>query len=360
MRTPTYLVTGLHAEAMITATLRLQLELPEAVVVRHEVRRAEGCLVRTISDLTGVLEREVVPLEHACTSCAVREDILPTIERLAGLARWPVVVSHLPVAADGLAVCRALRRVQSLAPSARVAGVVCAVHGPDALSDLLGDDLVGERLPQECAGDQRGVAELLAAMVEHADRVCVAGEVSDEAEDLLRLLARPGVPLAPDWPGLGHEELLRGVHDHGASERWIAEVPQGPARDAEGSHAWRLELTTRVPLHPQRLREDIGGLGGGRHRSRGCFWLASRPGQVGVWDGAGGQLSIGVTGTWARDRPVTRVLVTGLLEDDVRDDLRAAFADLQLTREELRDRGPYWEVPSDGLETWLGPTPRAA
>ncbi|MGL4744454.1 MAG: cobalamin biosynthesis protein CobW, partial [Dermatophilaceae bacterium] len=104
--TPAFLVTGVHAESMAAATIGLQFDLPNAVVVRHELDSAAGHLVRTISDLTGVLEREVVTLEHACLSCAVREDVIPTLDRLGAIGRWGAVVAHLPVAADGLSVCR--------------------------------------------------------------------------------------------------------------------------------------------------------------------------------------------------------------------------------------------------------------
>lgn len=363
MSTPVYLVTGLHVESMATATLGLQLDLPRAVVVRHQLDISAGHLVRTVSDLSGVLEREVVSLEHACLGCAIREDVIPTLERLAELGRWDAVVVHLPLGADSRSVCRALagpRPDRLGAPVCRVAGVVAALEGPRVVADLLGDDLVGERLPGEAEGDLRGVGEVLASLVEYADLVTVVGGPAADDLDLLRHLARPGVPVASDWPDLSTQTLLAGVHQHTAGEQWAAEVYQGARRDAQSRFVWRMDLTTDVPLHPQRLQEEITALGGGAFRTRGCFWLASRPGQIAVWDGAGGQLSIGVSGSWGRVRPFTRLMMTGLLKEDPREQVRAAFARVQLTEAELRTRGRFWEVASDGLETWLGPTSRAA
>ena len=360
MPTPLYLVTGLHAESMAAATLGLQFDLPDPVVVRHEVDVAAGTLRRTVSDITGVLEREVVRLEHACASCAVREDVIPTLERLGQLDRWQAIVVHLPVAADGSSVCRVLEADRRVAPSVRAAAVVLALDGPGVVGDLLGDDLLSERFPVATAGDHRGVGEVLAAMVEYADLVAVFGDVGPDGTDLLRHLARPGVRLGLGGPDLPAGALLAGLHDHRASERWVAEVYQGRWREAQGPSAWRMELTTTLPLHPERFREGVPALGSGRLRTRGCFWVASRPGQVGVWDGAGGQVSIGTRGSWGRARPLTRLLFTGLLEDDVRPRLREAFDGVLLTDDELRARGPRWEVARDGLEPWLGAIRRAA
>ena len=197
-------------------------------------------------------------------------------------------------------------------------------------------------------------------MVEHADLVALFGETPDEAVELVRHLARPGALVTREWPQMSAEQLVPGLHDHEATESWVSEVYEGASRAAEGRHVWSLELTADRPFHPQRLRERANDLGGGAFRTRGCFWVASRPGAIAVWDGAGGQLSVGVKGEWGRSQAMTRILVTGLREDDVRDDLRRAFAECLLTDAELATRGPFWDVSSDGLEPWLGPIRQVA
>jgi len=47
----------------------------------------------------GRLEHEQIELVLACIGCALREDILPTIERLARDGRWNSIVATLPVGA---------------------------------------------------------------------------------------------------------------------------------------------------------------------------------------------------------------------------------------------------------------------
>ncbi|MGL4743905.1 MAG: GTP-binding protein, partial [Dermatophilaceae bacterium] len=299
-------------------------------------------------------------LEHACLSCAVREDVIPTLDRLGAIGRWGAVVAHLPVAADGLSVCRVLGWDARAAPSIRIAGVIAALDGSAATTDLLGDDLLCERGLAAGDDDRRGLGEALGGIVEYADIVALFGDAPDDACELARRLARPSALVTADWPGLGPDRLLPGPHDHDAVEAWVGEVHDGPDRAAEGVHTWSLELTADRPLHPQRFRAAVDAIGGGPFRSRGCFWLASRPGDIGGWDGAGGQLSVGVNGAWGRSVPTTRILVTGLRADDVRDDLRRAFVEAQVTDAELAARGPFWEVAEDGLEPWLGVIRHAA
>lgn len=353
--TPTFLVTGTHPDAMAAATIGLQFDLPDAVVVRHELDAAAGHLIRTVSDLSGLLEREVVALDHACASCAVREDILPTLQRLAELGRWGSLVAHLPIAADARSLCRALAQDRSLAPLVRVAGVVAALDGAATVDDLLGDDLLCERDLGTLSTDRRGLGEALAGLVEHADVVALFSRTPDAALELVRHLARPGAVVTREWPQMAASQLLSGVHDDHASEAWVTEVHRGPKREGEGRHVWSLELTASRPLHPDRLRAHLDVLGGGPFRTRGCFWLATRPETICAWDGAGGQLSVGVAGSWDRSAPLTRILVTGLRQDDSRDELRHAFMQCLLTEGELDERGPAWEIESDGLEPWLGP-----
>jgi G3E family GTPase len=355
-----FLVTGVHADSMAAATIGLQFDLPDAVVVRHDLDAAAGHLVRTVSDLSGLLEREVVPLEHACASCAVREDVLPTLHRLAEIGRWGAVVAHLPVAADALSVCRVLGLDPPAAPGVRVAGVVAALDGSAVVDDILGEDLLCERGLGTLETDRRGLGEVLGGLVEYADVVALFGWTRDAALELARHLARPGAVVTREWPEMPSDQLLPGLHDHDASEAWVGQVHDGPSREGEGHHVWSLELTASRPLHPRRLHQHVDALGGGPFRTRGCFWLASRPGAIGAWDGAGGQLSVGVSGSWGRSTPMTRILVTGLRDDDARDDLRRTFAACQLTDAELRTRGPAWDVDTDGLEPWLGPIRRVA
>jgi len=95
-----------------------------------------------VSDASGVLEKEEIDIEHACVTCAVRHDILPTLERLAATGRWGAMIANLPVSAEPVQVCQLMGLDPDIAPHVRVSAAVTALSGLGVLADFLGDDLV--------------------------------------------------------------------------------------------------------------------------------------------------------------------------------------------------------------------------
>ena len=94
---------------------------------------------------------------------------------------------------------------------------------------------------------------------------------------------------------------------------------------------WSLDLRSPAPFHPGRLMARIEDLGCGRIRSRGHFWLPTRPDEICVWDGAGGQLSVGPYGFCGSRPPSTHLTFVGIEAAD-RDRIASAFAAALLTR----------------------------
>lgn len=357
LKVPVVLVAGVDADTMAVASAALGWDLPDAVAVRHDLVPDRDVLVRTVSDVSGTLEHEEIELDHACVSCAIREDVVPTLQRLAVSGRWSAIVAQLPATASAAQVCRVAAWEPARVPHVRVSAVLTAL---DAVS--LGDDLLGGELLRELElpvrdDDGRGLAEALCEMVEYTDVLFVPQPVEPRERDLLRVLMRPGTSVVDSVTDLDAATLAGGLHDCEASDAWVSEVRRDALPDAEGA-AWVLDVRSERPFHPDRLNEFVEVLGGGPRRSRGCFWLPSRPGQICVWDGAGGQLSIGSDEMWGGEDPLTRIVVVGT--DDGRDALAAAFHACLLTDAEMAERGPYWEVFEDGYEPWLGPIRRAA
>ena len=366
---PVFLIAGLAEAPMSAAAMVLQCDLPGAVLLRHDIDVERRTLTRTIADLTGVLERDVIDLEHLCVSCAIREDVVPTLERLAALDRWEAVVTHLPLAADPTQVCRVIEPDHGRSRGFRVAGVVVGLEGESVRTDLVGDDLLVERGLTTSSEDRRAVAEVTASLIEYADIVAVFGDPDGVDLGLVDALSRPGALVLTDWPGLHARDLLHGIHDHAASEAWVDEVRREAVPQSRTQGVWTLDLTSDRPLHPGRLRAQIAALAIGGHRSRGCFHLASRPGMVCGWAGAGDALSIGTVGEWGGEDPITRIVVHGIADSgsaptpgavaERKRAIQRAFEAALLTDEELRT-GAVAAVHADGLETWLGPIGTAA
>ncbi|WP_203336081.1 CobW family GTP-binding protein [Nocardioides limicola] len=353
MRTGVVLVSGVDPAPMASALVSLQWDLARAVAVRHHIDPDRSVLERVVSDASGVIEHEEMLLEHACVTCALREDIVPTLERLAADGRWDSIIAHLPIGCEAFHVGHVLALDARLSRRLKVTSIVAALDADTLVEDLLGDDLLSERGWHSSEDDRRGVGEVATAQVEYADLVVLAGTPNDSAHALVRTLARPDAEVI-----VGTEQLT-GVmaadhrHSHTRSHAWtsptrVMDLP-APASDA----VWQLELTSHRAFHPDRLLEDLERLGAGRHRSRGCFWLPTRPEVACVWEGSGGQLSIGTGEPWGRRPARTRLVLTGVGTAPAH--LTEVFEGLLLQPTELADLPRWTGVYDDGFEPWLGP-----
>lgn len=345
-------VTGVDPAVMDKAMLSLSWDLPRAVAARHRIDPDSQVLTRTVSDATGILEHEEIPLEHACVSCALREDILPTLERLARDGRWSTIVSCLPTGTEADQLARAVSRDSRLARRLRLSCLVSTLTAEHLAGDLLGEDLLRERHWHTNPDDDRGVGEVACAQIERADVIVLDAEPDPAALDLVWALARPDVQLVTGTDHVDGNALAELRHQHARTTAWCSPLREVDLPALAACRAWRLELSSPRALHPERLLDQIERLGGGSHRSRGCFWVPTRPGLVQQWDGAGGQLSIGHHGAWGRRTPFTRLVLTGL--GTTPPDLVPAFEELLLTSEESRATPGGWQVLEDGLEPWLG------
>ncbi|PRZ02892.1 G3E family GTPase [Isoptericola sp. CG 20/1183] len=350
-----------------TTAASLALTSPGAVVVRHDLLPDDGALRRVVVDATGVIEDVTVELEHACVSCSVREDAVPTLARLAWTGRWTDLVLALPVTAEPLPVGRALAAhtdAGEVLEDLRFTATVAVVDLDRVEADLLGDDLVDERDLALTPDDERPLGEALAAQLEQVDVVVTTGDDPTGAGLVDRLRARDSRRI----DGL-HEldvtELAACRHDSVAAEGRAHPLgARNPHRSSSdpADRSWSLLLKSRRPFHPERLLEQIEHLGTGPVRSRGVFHVPDRPDSVCLWDGAGGALCVADLGTWqevAGNRPpVTRILVVGAGEPDearsTRDRILDAFGEALATGAEVDDGGLRWLGREDVLEPWLG------
>ncbi len=331
----------------------LALDLPGAVVLRHTLRFADGVgggFVRSLYGPWGLVEAAVADATSCCLTCAVREDAVATVTRLADEGRPVIVVALPPTVAPGAFVAHLAAEIELGRCHATLAAVVGAVEPTTLTADLLGDDLLHERGLALGESDRRSVGEALSEIIDYAD-VVAAGDLPEPAElELLRHVASPSTRLWLGFGALDGQAALALDHDLAEARRRLDPLTVDGRHVDETGQAWTIELASARPFHPQRLLDQVELLGGGRLLARGCFWLPTRPGHVCAWSGAGGHVSIGVAGEWGEEPPRTRLLVTGVDPAD-RDRVARAFHDCLLTRHETRQT--HWPAP-DGLEPWLG------
>jgi G3E family GTPase len=346
---PTVVVASIDPVLRESAVDGLVSDLPGAVALRVDVHVDRGLVHRTVYDTASVVEDAWVPLDHACLSCAMREEILPTLERVASTLRPPAIHVALPVTAEPMPLVAALRAYEPV----EVHGVVSVFDADRLENDLLGDDLLAERDLAFTAADRRSVGEVLAHQVESADLLLTPETPPARAAALLDHLTDATVRRQPlhDTDGRALVAARRDPQPapDGVLRGDLLHVRSTGAAPREG--VWTLDLQSWRPLHPRRLLDQVGTLGTGAVRGRGHFWLPTRPTVVCAWDGAGGQLSIGDHGRWPT-RPDTHLVITGTTPDP--DALIRAFDTALMDDGELAHGLARWHGQPDGLDRWLG------
>lgn len=362
-----------------SALFGLLMDAAGLVAVRHDIH--EDHIRRVVQDATGVIEDVLVPLEHACLSCAVREDAVPTIARLARDGRWAHVLLALPVSAEPLPAARALA-AETMPGGAlthtRIATSFTVVDVDTLQQDLFGDDTLVERGLELTSDDERAVGEALAAQIEQADLVVTSTSLSlaepvgtrpsATTSGLLDRLRGAGTRRLDGLHALSVADLASATHSPSRAERRahpLGAVTITGARGVPEDRSWTLELRSPLPFHPERLLDRIEDLSSGGLRARGVFHVADRPGLACLWDGAGGQLAVADLGPWsevcAGTTPHTRIVVVGVADDrgagagvvDDRQRLREAFQEALCTPDEVA-AGVAWLWREDHLAPWLG------
>ncbi|KAB8163823.1 cobalamin biosynthesis protein CobW [Streptomyces sp. 3MP-14] len=304
---PVVLVGGLHAEARRAAVRTLLAAVPGGLALHHDLSHAHRSLVtRVVSDAGGPLGSGQVPLPNDCACCALRDDLVPALVRLAEAGTCRLAVVELWDSVEPQAMAEVL--AEHGAGRLRLTGVVTAVDPALVRASLAsGEELAAVGLATG-EDDARTVAETWARQVEYAPLLALGApsrRVTEADRALLRQLhptARwvdvrdPAFPPAavrgsarPDGSG-GVDVAALAARQHPGS----ALLPQLADEHGVRTMVWR----QRRPFHPERLYAALPRLTALAPRSRGRFWLADRPDTLLGWDAAGGSLVVDNVGPW--------------------------------------------------------------
>ncbi|MFD7922978.1 CobW family GTP-binding protein [Streptomyces sp. NPDC059740] len=301
-RLPVVLVGGLHTDARRHVVDRLLRAVPGSVALHHDLATAaEGTVRRHVRDASGVQESGKAPLVNDCACCALREDLVPELERLArlGLTRLAVVELWDSVEPKAMAEVVAAHSGEHLV----LTNVVTAVDPALVLPTLANGDDLAETGHAAAATDRRTVGDTWARQLEYAPVLAlVAGEEADEQDHALLTQLHPTAHRVDAASGELAELAFAGFDVEAAA------TAQHPACALLPQEADEAGVTTLVwhrtrPFHPERLYEALEDLCCAAARSRGRFWLADRPDTLLAWDAAGGALCVESAGPWLASLP---------------------------------------------------------
>lgn len=302
MRLPVVIVGGLHSDARKEVVDRLLRAVPGSVALHHDLATAPaGTVQRLVRDASGELSRGEAPLFNDCACCALREDLVPELERLADSGMTRLAIVELWDSVEPKAMAEVV-----VAHGGDVLDLTCVITAVDpalVLPYLVNGDDLAEVGLAAAASDQRTVGDTWARQLEYAPVLALVD--SEEADDEDRALLAQLHPTARQVPA-GSGELAQLAFAGFDVE--TAAAAQHPAcallpQDADEAGVTTLVWHRSRPFHPERLYEALEDLCCAAARSRGRFWLADRPDTLLAWDAAGGALCVESAGPWLASLP---------------------------------------------------------
>ncbi|MCJ1676089.1 GTP-binding protein [Streptomyces sp. APSN-46.1] len=302
MTLPVVIVGGLHSDARKEVVDRLLHAVPGSVALHHDLATAaQGTVRRVVRDASGELSRGEAPLVNDCACCALREDLVPELERLAGSGLTRLAVVELWDSVEPKAMAEVV--TAHGADVLDLTGVITAVDPALVLPYLVNGDDLAEVGLAAAATDQRTVGDTWARQLEYAPVLALVD--SEQADDEDRALLAQLHPTARRVAA-GSGELAQLAFAGFDVE--TAAAAQHPACALLPQEADEAGVTTfvwhrRRPFHPERLYQALEDLCCAAARSRGRFWLADRPDTLLAWDAAGGALCVENAGPWLASLP---------------------------------------------------------
>lgn len=336
-------------------------------------------------------EEKLVEMSNGCICCTLREDLLLEVRRLASEGRFDYLLIESTGISEPLPVAETFTFADedgiSLSDVATLDTMVTVVDAVNFLADY--DEAkylqeTGEHLGEE---DQRSVADLLVDQVEFADVILISkADLVDEAT-VKRLIAvlqtlNTEADIVPIRNGQVNIDKVLGTGKF-SFER--AQQAPGWLKEMRGEHVPETEeygigsftYTARRPFHPQKFHDFLHGrnIQGKLIRSKGYFWLASRPEFAGQWSQAGGMARYGFAGMfwkavprerWPEDEDYLASIKSQWQEPfgDMRQELvfigqnldreqfTRALDNCLLSEEEVLAGRDYWQALPDPFPAW--------
>lgn len=266
----------------------------------------DAALVRGGTAALSRTEERLVEMTNGCICCTLRDDLLEEVDRLAREGRFDYLLIESSGISEPMPVAATFAFPRddgaTLGDLARLDTMVTVVDAAGFLPELTGGDGLAERGLDQYEDDDRTVSDLLMDQIEFAD-VIVLNKLDlvdpETAHRLRAALSRlnPAARIVAATHGRVSPAEVLGT---GLFDLERAQEAPGWVRELNGDHVPETEeygVSSTVfradrPFHPGRLwdfvtRELDSGAYGRILRSKGFFWLATRPRVTGLWSQAG-------------------------------------------------------------------------
>ena len=264
-------------------------------------------------------EEKLVEMSNGCICCTLREDLLLEVNALAKEGRFDYLVIESTGISEPLPVAETFTFADedgvSLSDVATLDTMVTVVDAVNFLKDYEAAQYLqdtGESLGEE---DERSVADLLVDQVEFADVILLSKTDLASETDVERLTAilktlntnAQIIPMAMGQVDID-SVLNTQLFDFERAQQapgWLKEMRGEHVPETEEYGIGSFTYDARRPFHPEKFYQFLHGTEqyGKLIRSKGYFWLATRPEFAGQWSQAGGIARYGFGGMFWKAVP---------------------------------------------------------
>ena len=290
-------------------------------------------------------EEKLVEMSNGCICCTLREDLLIEVRQLAKDGRFDYLVIESTGISEPLPVAETFTFEDedgvSLSDISRLDTMVTVVDAVNFLKDYDEAKLLqetGESLGEE---DERSIADLLVDQVEFADVLLLSKTdlvTSSQVDRLIAVLKtlNTRAKIIPISHGKVSTSDILDTHLFDFEQ---AEEAPGWLKEMRGEHIPETEeygissfvFQARKPFNPQKFHDFIHSkdLAGKLIRSKGYFWLASRPQFAGFWSQAGGTARYGFAGMFWKAVPESQWPEDKESRDSIKENWEEPFGDMR-------------------------------
>ncbi|MBE1299309.1 MAG: GTP-binding protein [Alteromonadaceae bacterium] len=264
-------------------------------------------------------EEKLVEMSNGCICCTLREDLLEEVTRLANDGKYDYLVIESTGISEPLPVAETFTFADedgiSLSDVATLDTMVTVVDALNFLTDYdeaksLQD--VGESLGEE---DERSVADLLVEQVEFADVILinkidlVSEKELERLKSILKTLNTDAEQITVQQGSVPLKQVLEtkkfSFEKAQQAPGWLKELRGEHVPETEEFGISSFVFEARRPFDPQKFYEFLHSkdIAGKLIRSKGFFWLATRPNFAGSWSQAGGMARYGAAGLFWKAVP---------------------------------------------------------
>ncbi len=259
-------------------------------------------------------EEKLVEMSNGCICCTLREDLIEEVARLAQEGRFDYlfiestgISEPLPVAQSFFFDSEELK--VNLSEISRLDTLVTVVDAFNFYEDFGSGDTLQDRRLNDDPADRRTIVNLLVDQLEYADVILinktdlVPPERVGELTAIIRKFNAKAKILPTTHSKLALGEIINtGLFDYAATSRsagWMEELYGEHTPETEEYGISSFVFRDQRPFHPQRFWHYVQNDWDARiFRSKGLFWLASRPDDALNWSQAGGSLRAEKAGRW--------------------------------------------------------------